>query len=237
MAGFFIFNGGNSLDYGLRVTNSPATSFPTRIVESYQVPGRSGNLTFDTGAYGNASQTYECWYRNKDASSYELEAFLADWLMKPKGYQILEDSYFPDVFRKALYVGSAEIESFWEKYGRIPIEFDCMPQKWLKNGQYFLTIGNGMQVYNEWEPALPLFQISGAGSGTLTVGEYSMEISEIPATGLTIDCDLQNAYSGTQNCNSLLSADEFPKLQPGTTEISFSGGISEVKMKPRWWKL
>ena len=116
MAGFFIFNGGNSLDYGLRVTNSPTTSFPTRIVESYQIPGRSGNLTFDTGAYGNVTQTYECWYRNKDASSYELEAFLADWLLKPKGYQILEDSYFPDIFRKALYVGLAEKRGIFPDY-------------------------------------------------------------------------------------------------------------------------
>ena len=54
----------------------------------------------------------------------------------------------------------------------------------------------------------------------------------------TIDSELQDAYKGTTNCNSLVTlSNGFPKLIKGENEISFSGGITSVEVIPKWWTL
>ena len=54
---------------------------------------------------------------------------------------------------------------------------------------------------------------------------------------LVIDCDTQNAYKGTQNKNTEISAAAFPRLDAGDSEISWTGGITSVEITPRWWTL
>lgn len=237
MRNFFIFNGKSSLDYRISVETYPDTSFPERVYESYQVPGRSGDLVYDTGAYRNTIQIYDCWYRQDGATSYEMLRYISEWLLSPTGYQVLEDSYFPTLFRRAMYAGPADISSYFAKYGRVTLEFNCMPQKWLKSGQIPVEVQNGGRLYNDGQPALPLIEVSGAGAGTVGIGASLVELSDIPGS-LTIDAETQNIYSGIQNYNSLaVVSGGFPVLQPGFNSIAFSGGITAVKIIPRWWVL
>lgn len=239
MTNFFIFDGRNSLDFGIRIENYPEVSFPERVYETYQVPGRSGDLVYDTGAYGNVTQSYSCWYKApKDANAYEILQYISRWLLSPVGYQVLEDSCFPAYFRRAIYSGPADISSFFAKYGRATLDFTCMPQKWLISGQSALAVSSGAQLYNEGEPALPLIEVAGSGEGVLNIGSYVVTLSDIPSAGLTIDCDAQDALSGTENKNSLLTlSNGFPVLPHGASGITFSGGITSVKITPRWWIL
>ena len=242
MKNFFIFDGKSSLDYGIRIESYPDVSIPERIYESYEVPGRSGNMIFDTGAYRNVTQLYNCWYKPLKqadfATSYSLIQHITRWLLGPKGYRELEDSYFPWLFRKAIYAGPADISSFFAKYGRITLEFNCMPQKWLKSGQNPISVESGQQIFNDGETALPLIQISGSGEGTLGVGNSTVQLSEIPDSGVTIDAETQNIYSGSKNYNSIATiSGGFPTLPNGATGITFSGGITGVTIIPRWWVL
>lgn len=242
MKNFFIFNGENSLDFGIQIESYPDVSIPERVYESYEVPGRSGNLIFDTGAYRNVTQVYDCWYKPmehaKYATSYSLIQHISRWILGPVGYQILEDSYFPWMFRKAIYAGPADISSFFAKYGRVTLEFNCMPQKWLKYGQKPISIQSGEELVNDGEPALPLIQIYGSGDGTLGIGGSTVQLSGIPSGGVTIDAETQNIYAGTQNYNSIATiSGGFPKLPNGRTGINYSGGITGVQITPRWWVL
>lgn len=236
---FFIFDGKNSLDFGIRIENYPAVSYPQRVIETYQIPGRSGDLVFDTGAYGNASQTYSCWYKApKEFSSYDLLDQIGKWLLSHTGYKRLEDSCFPDVYRMAVYSGPAEISSFFAKYGRAELEFTCMPQKWLKSGEIQIEVANGQQFINPGEPALPLIAITGSGAGSIGIGESSIDFSDIPEEGLVIDCENQNIYSGTQNKNALATVSGgFPKFPKGKSGVAFSGGVQTMAITPRWWIL
>ena len=53
---------------------------------------------------------------------------------------------------------------------------------------------------------------------------------------LTIDCDSQNAYSGTINKNSTIKVSGgFPVMEVGETTITYSGGITAAQITPRWW--
>ena len=99
---------------------------------------------------------------------------------------------------------------------------------------------NGGKLYNSNMPARPQIIVRGSGSGTITVGDITLSISSIPADGLVLDCELQDAYSQTNhdNCNPLVSAVlDYPILRRGFTAIGWSGGISAVTVIPRWWTL
>ena len=56
---------------------------------------------------------------------------------------------------------------------------------------------------------------------------------------LTIDSELMDVYSGTTNCNSMVSFsdDEFPLLGPGENGVDLDSGITAVEITPRWFIL
>ena len=81
---------------------------------------------------------------------------------------------------------------------------------------------------------MPLIRVSGTGAGNLYIGKYTVVIKSIDDY-VMLDSDTQNAYKGTINKNSTISAPEFPVLEPGESGINWSGGITSVEIIPRWW--
>jgi phage-related protein len=53
-----------------------------------------------------------------------------------------------------------------------------------------------------------------------------------------IDCELQEAYKGTINCNGNITLvnGEFPILKSGENLIVISG-LSKIELTPRWWTI
>lgn len=238
MKSFFRFAGGLSLDYGIVIEEYPEYHTAQRVIETQTVPGRSGNLVFDTGAYGNVEQEYTVHLKAKPNTLHQAARRAAIWLQSPRGYQVLEDSYDPEVFRKAVFTGPLELTNWFERYGRATITFVCLPQRWHKDGQISRAITSGETLYNPGEVALPSIEVYGSGAATLIVGNSTVAISSIPSEGITIDCETQDAYSENENANGLITiSGGFPTLQPGANQISFSGGVTAVNIIPRWWSL
>lgn len=238
MRNFFIFNGKNSLDFGIGVEEYPVYPTPERVLEYVSVPGRNGYLVQDTGVYQNVTQPYEIFYKPPvGIDSYYMAESVAKWLLSPTGYQKLEDSYNPDFYRMAVYSGPTDINMFFRKYGRMSLEFNCMPQRFLRIGDFPVVMENGGSLYNSGEVSFPIIHVSGSGEGGITIGNYTVTLSDIPE-GLTIDCDTQNTYAGNDNKNNLVTVSpEFPKLDKGEIVISWSGGVTGVTITPRWWIL
>ena len=236
MDSFFIFDGKNSLDYGIRIESYPDRPYPERSYNSYTVPGRSGSLIYDTGAYANVTQSYDCYYKTI-ATAYEMQRYLTDWLLMPTGYRELEDSYSPDVYRKAIFAGPTDVSTFFGKFGKCTLDFNCLPHRFLKSGRIPISVTAKTTLINDGEEALPLIRVSGSGSGTVSIGSSVVTLSDVPE-GLTIDSETQNVYAGAANKNSLATiGGGFPKLGKGHTGIEFSGGVTALTITPRWWIL
>ena len=121
--------------------------------------------------------------------------------------------------------------------GTFTVEFDCKPQRFLKSGERpieFTT--SGSKLFNKWMPAKPLVKVYGSGSGTLTFGGRTINISSIDSY-VMLDCETQNAYKETSNKNSTVSISRYPELLNGENIISWTGGITKVEITPRWWVL
>ena len=228
--------GKSSDDVNVVVEHYPVQIRPGKKLEIQSIPGRNGDLVFSERAYSNYIQPYDIYISAEQPRLPAVTRRVAEWLYSPEGHQRLEDCYEPDVFRMAYYSGPAEIENILNRFGRATLQFSCKPQRFLKSGEQTVTVESGTVLHNSTAfVALPLIRITGSGAGRLQVGEYVVEIKSLSG-GITLDCELQDAYNGTVNLNNTISAPEFPQLIGGDNEISFTGNWN-VEIIPRWWTL
>lgn len=226
----FTYNGVTSSAYGIFIEHRPVVAFPKRRIESITIPGRSGNLLFDTGAYDNVAVTYQVAYRG---NVRDTGRDIASWLYQ-NDYLTLTDSYDPSYFRKAVYVSPLNITDIIAVAGRAAITFDCKPQRYLLSGLTAITPTSGDDITNLYQPSLPI--ISFTGNGVLTVGSRTVTIAGNTGT-LILDSENQTASVGGNNANNLITlSDGFPVLENGDTTVSWTG-ISDVSIVPNWWTL
>lgn len=232
MRNFFLFGGVKSTDYGIYISGSQVFNAPERDVESIEIPGKNGNLTISRNRFKNITVSYPAFIR-KD---FHVNAGSARaWLLKNDGYMRLEDTYHPEFFRLAQFTGPIDFDMRFLNYaGETNLIFNCKPQRWRKDGENPIELTDPKTIYNELFPALPLIKVNGTGAGNLYVGGSAVEILSLDEY-VMLDSDTQNAYKGTMNKNSTISAPEFPVLQPGENTISWDGGITSVEITPRWW--
>ena len=231
--GVIIFNGIPSTNYGIHVEKPPVYATPERDYEVVHIPGRNGDLVIDNGSYQNVTRKYSISVGEIDGNFTTLAAGVSEWLHSASGYARLEDSYESDYFRLAYYVADAEMENLFHQAGKMSIEFNCKPARFLKAGERAVPFTTAGSLRN------PTVVVS--GSGTLTVGDQTITISGLTnSTRMVIDSELQDVYEegSLTNLNSKVSfSDGFPLLSPGVNTITFTGSITSVEVVPRWWIL
>ena len=233
--GVIIFNNKSSADCRIQVAHPPGYAYPERDYTITHIPGRNGDIIQDNGCYKNVERTYEVSFDapNEDFATYANA--VSAWLHSTTGYARLEDSYEPNYYRMAVYQESNIFENLYNQAGTATIVFECKPQRFLKTGDNTITIQNSLTIMNPTGfEAYPLLKVTGT-SGVLTVNGNSITFSSID-NFVMLDCELQDAYKETTNKNSTVSG-TFPVLKPGSNTISWTGDISSVTMKPRWWTI
>lgn len=236
MRNWITYNGKSFLDFGVFISGSGTYNAAERDVDTVTIPGRNGELTIDKGRYKNVPLKYPAFIvSNFDANIEGLRNFL----LSQKGFQRLEDTYHPEEFRLARISGEFVAKPISELYaGEFDLEFDCYPQRFLKEGEQVVEITAATTLKSRFlTEAKPL--IRAHGTGTFTISGVTVQITT--ANGYTdIDCDLQEAYKDTlaTNCNAniVLTSGAFPILYPGDNAITLNG-ITKLEITPRWWVL
>lgn len=229
---YLTFAGKSSEDFKCHISGSGTYISPARDIESISIPGRNGDLHIDNGKFGNIAVTYPAFITEDFSANY---AALKAFLLSKTGYEILADSYHPDHYRRAIFTGNISPKmTTLNRAGSFELTFDCDPRMFMRSGDEPLTAINGSKVFNRTLfPSKPL--IRAYGKGSLTIGSISIEITS--ANEYTdIDCEIQEAFKGSTNCNSNITLTDgvFPELQPGETEITLDG-ITSLEITPRWW--
>ncbi len=233
--GVIIFNNKSSADCRIQVAHPPGYAYPERDYTITHIPGRNGDIIQDNGCYKNVERTYEVSFDapNEDFATYANA--ISAWLHSTTGYARLEDSYEPNYYRMATYQESNIFENLYNQAGTATIVFECKPQRFLKTGDNTIAIQNSLTIMNPTGfEAYPLFKVTGT-SGVLTVNGNSITFSSIDDF-VMLDCELQDTYKENINKNSTISG-TFPVLKTGSNTISWTGNISSVTMKPRWWTI
>lgn len=230
--GVITFDGISSSGIGVTVEGYSSAPMAEKSVERVSVPGRNGNLIIDNGSFLGYKQKYKMHWRR----SNEARTSVVNWLYRD-GYRKFVDSNDPNHFRMANFVGGVEVDNRMDVLDRAEFEFHFKPQRFLNSGETAISVTNGRTISNPSKfDSLPEITVNGARSGAkLTVNGYVITFTG-NFTG-TIDCENGNAVQGTTPANNLISCSDFPKLKTGNNTVSWTGTITSVSIKGRWWEL
>ena len=234
--GLIVYGGESSSDYGMVVAEAPAFERPTRKTTVYNVPGRNGAVIFQDDAWEDVTRSYNVWAAEGfDSLAEKVNAFEA-MLNSMKGYQRLEDSFEPDVFRLAYYSGGNDFTNSMTQYGEATITFTCRPERFLTSGEHIVAVTNGEKLINPTRfTSKPLIHIEGTGTITVAIGGNT--ISASVTDYINIDCETMNAYRlAAENKNSDISG-SFPKILPGENTVGITGSASLVTVVPRYFTI
>lgn len=244
--GVIWFNGVSSRDHGLIVEAYPASVHAPKRGEAYQIAGRNGTFYTEDGTYDNYVQPYQIAVWEGLARRADLRCSdVAAWLTGPGDFCRLEDSFNPEVYRLARFAGPLNVEQIMGRIGRAQLEFECLPEYWLKSGEKAHNIKATPTIFNPTaKAARPLLRISGTGTINIKLGGSTvMSIQGAVSSHLVIvDCDRRTVTDGSGNSLSELTTfyttyHEFPALPPGLSTFTVDGNISAFECVPRWWTI
>ncbi len=219
---------------GIVIENPPETNRPRRKLDRYEVPGRNGDIVVPQNAWENVTRSYDLEVYGPDYN--EAASLLMEWLYAPEGYQRLQDTFDTKVYRLAYVGNDTRIDNLVNTDGRCTIEFECDPRRFLLTGESVVSFSSSDDITNPTAfVAKPEIVVYGSGNGTIECGGNTISIAGI-YDGMTVDCEAQNAYYGSQNLNNLISG-SFPVIPGGTQTIYITGGITSIEVVPNWWTL
>lgn len=246
-----IWNGVSSDDVGVVVEHYPGITLPKRKMEVVQIPGRNGDFIIDQGAFENYEQSYQVFLDERRYGGLKAAMpKVANWLMGTSGYQRLEDSYFPDVYRMAYVENGPEFSSWFNIYGEGTLTFNCAPQKFYKIGEREIAINSGDTLRNPsgfW--AEPILKVTMSVNGTNAYGEITFTTEGVAKrviltqcwTPLVIDVKDHTATYTVNNTPTDYSPSlfgQYENMRLGKdTMITWEGYVDSVSVIPRWWTI
>lgn len=233
---YFYFDGGRSIDYGIRISKEATLSAPERDVEVFSVPGRSGELVIDKGRFGPQLVTYEAFFRCPDGERAAYARRIKSWLLGVTGYRELADTYDRQYYRMARYSGALDIEAVGRRFGKLDLSFSCQPFRLRQDGRALRELPLESTVYNpeDW-PSKPYFRLYGNGDIRLVVGEAVWQFSEVSGY-IEVDSDIMETHKNLLPQNNKKTGDGYPELAPGWNLVKATGA-TKIEMIPRWCTL
>lgn len=236
--GIIMFNGVSSEDYGILVEHPPGYQTPERDYEVTHIPGKNGDVLFDTGSYSNAERQYQIAFGNLVEDYFTQASKVSKWLHEPNGYARLEDSYEPDTFRMAYFKDSMDLENILFHAGRATIKFDCKPQRYLKIGEEATEVSDGFNLFNPTSNvAKPILKMRVTGNGTISANLTHITFKNVTnEMDILVDTEILSIKNGNENASKYVSFDgNFLILEPGDNVFTMSPTITNVEVIPRWW--
>ena len=231
----FYLDGIDARSVGIHLQAPLEFSEAVPISEAQTIPGRNGDLIWETGSYENRSGSASCYCLQREVEKALSSA--GRFLTAKKGYRRLETSDDPDHYWMARVENSPQIATRLRFLAPFEIGFDCKPQRFVKAGENAVLFTANGSLFNQYgQVALPFITLYGQGAGRLTIGDCVVEVKALGGT-LYLDSDTQNAYNNNGNQNLNINAPVFPVLGDGEIHVAFSGGIEQVEIIPRWWEL
>ena len=231
----FSFKGVECDQHGVEVLRLPALVRPALREEQITIPGRSGLLRVRDGAYEPSLGTCDCYLpyeQHRPVSDIErISAWLTGsgwWAQSDRPYRkfrasiVDELTYQPVVpgFEDRIFSVSVWLEPFAYHVDSADVELTSAG-----------TVTNPGTAEAE-----PIITITGSGDISLTVGSRTVLIAGLTGGSITLDCEARMAYrSSTNLCGIVtLSQGTWPILPPGSTQISWTGSVTKVKITPNW---
>ena len=172
----FEFDGESSKAFDLFITGGTIFDAPERDVEMIEIPGRNGAFVHDLGRFQNVTVTYKCALSStKEHEFVDAMRIVRQWLCSKRGYCKLSDDFNPGEYRLAKFKDYIEVTNEAPVVGRFNLSFDCMPQRFLIDGDNPVQVTSGDGIFNPTLfDARPLLKVNGYGTITINGEEIAL---------------------------------------------------------------
>jgi len=221
----FTWNDVVSSTYSIIVTRLPQPQLPEPKAKTFVVPGRAGNLTIFEGGHEPVKKTVDCILQSLD----DIDDIFT-WL-QGSGTVIFSDR--PDMAFRATILAAIPTKYDGPALRAFSVNFECQPYAYQADPDEDIVLTVADEITNPGSvESEPVITIVGSGDISLTIGSQVISLSGVGGS-ITIDSEKQSTYDGTTPLNSKLSGD-YPVLPVGETEISWTGTVTSITIKPNW---
>ena len=234
-AAWISFKGIRSSDMGVRVAKLPDVPVAGERGKAVEIPGRDGVLWLSDDSFEAVEMKIELELTDgADISN------LATWLT---GSGELNLSDMPEYGYRARVAKGFGFERgvFTAGKRKATIHFICEPFRYQAGSPEMDPItAAGLFPGDGNLPALPAITVYGSGDINLMVNDASVLMRSVSGH-ITLDCEAMMAFRDGVNASTqvtLMSDDDlWPRLDPASNRISWSGSVSRVVIEPRWrWR-
>lgn len=225
MAQTFTFNGTASTTYDIIVKKLPSITTPERDIESLKVDGRNGNLHIDNETYNSYEATMEIIVNTLS----QLDT-IKGWLT---GIGTITFSDRPDIQYTAVIKNQISYDMYAYNSKIVPIQLELSPIGYSTTETTVTktTSPAAFTVTGTFE-VKPTLEIKGTGAVAITLNGDTFNLTSCNGTAYIVDCDLQNVTKSGNNVNEEFTGD-FPGLVIGANALTWTGTVSEIKVKYR----
>ena len=232
---YFIYNDKSSKDFNIKIKSINNLSSPQRSIEKILVPGRNGELILDNGNFENFILTIECYLNCSSEDKNVISKEIKKWLQSDFSYKKLILSDDVEFYYEAYCDTKLDFEYVSRNFESFLISFSCKPYKKEMN-EDIITITESTNIYNNYMSSNPLIKVVGDGDITININNQKLILKGLEDE-IEVDCELMNAYKKINDNIVLLNNkmySDFPILEAGENNISWSGNVTQIEITPRW---
>ena len=234
MTNYFIFDGINSKDMGIKIERHNNFSSPQRRVESISIPGRTGNILIDDGSYENQIFEYELILECDSKKGIDISKKaneISSWLHGDYTYKTLTFSNSDKTY-KAVVINKIDITQMFKKFAKALVVFEAYEVANVAKGKSISVIKNeGTFINNTNREVKPILKLVGEGDCIININNQEMKIKGIEGhiivDSYNMDCYKKLDDGFVENNNKKMFG-SFPVFNIGENEIKVNGAILEV---------
>lgn len=237
--GEFIINGVHSSELKSLIQHRPKIATPSRKRMVTSSPGVDGDYLLDEDSFENTTMDLKLFIKgDSEIDTANLKDRMTHLFTAPN--YVPFTPYFDSDKEYLVYLTDGP---HYTQSGLNPeilivdISMEVKPYKLDLHTETIKTDSEVTLINPYLYASKPIITLVGNGGGILKVNETEYAFNNIDDY-IIVDSEIQNAYQdngdGVLNRNDRMYSIKFPILQPGINHISAIGGITQIRVDPRW---
>lgn len=236
MSSIFFNNLDSMDDLNLKIENIPAFPSTNAKYETVEIPGgENGSLNIFDG-YSDNQIAFNFRFKAEEDFILRKSKIIA-WLNSKISSELVYSGH-KSIYYLAKKVSLSEFKTTSKFIRRFTATFALDPFTYLSEGKDILEIVKPITVFNgnSTYASRPHINIYGTGDIIISINSQSLILKGLDGN-VEIDSFQKNCYKTINNSivnqnNKMYS--QFPILEVGENNISWSGNVSKIEIIPRW---
>lgn len=227
---YFIFKGTKSIDLGVEISKYTDITRAQKNSEKIIIAGRDGAIYKDIEGYQPYILSFGCII-NKLDKNVSIDRIL-NWLT---GGGDLILSEYPTKKYIAKIINNISIADVISIFPEFQVNFEVQPFKYNTNQvNDTIILTKSAKVKNKGTyKALPIITIYGNSDIDLIINNKIYNLKGVDEK-ITINSEIMEVYKDSENQNNKYNSFEFPLLEEGINNISFTGNVKKIIIEPKW---